>query len=1027
MIKSVYFFIFFSQMMFLTSFGNTGFLRAQSTKINNSSSYKSAQNLPEITAEKCGQTILESQLETALGFFGSKPFFEGWVDQKLEEGRNQPQILSTYNQERRFIPVVVHVIHSGQAIGTGGNIPFSQIEAQINILNEDFRRQNSDASLTLAEFQAVAADSNIEFVLAKQDPQGLPTDGVVRIKGSKSSYSPSDAELIGQISQWNPEEYLNIWVTTLSNNYIGYASFPLSDLPGLNFSPFADFVDGVTIDYNFFGLGGNATMNSKGRTATHEIGHYLGLRHIWGDGGCGVDDFVADTPPQDGANFICSSTTSKTSCGNLNMIQNYMDYTPDACMNLFTKGQIDRFNVVLANSPRRVTLINNRATKNPILKQRDLAITRIIEPEAFSCSDEITPIIEVKNLGVLPLESAKILLFKDGKLLEEQRFSLSINNGSSAQIIFKSIPILKGKNDFEFRIVEINDLPNEGLSNNIKKISSTLQEEIQLPYTFDIAGNGQSWSVRNPDDLYTWDTTKLIISGEEENLFFLRNFDYDAQGQQDFLISPTLDLSKYVSPQLVFDLSYSKYIQSGNQDELMVAISQDCGNTFDFENATYQKFGELLDTSEGSIQEFIPTRNEQFRKELVNLKKFANLGKIKIAFVSKTGNGNNLYLKNIQIFPEEIFEYNLKINEIVSPTPVLAGTQEVETIRVTNTGNLPISQFFVSQNTNASVKPTRIFKEKTILPGEAILVQSPKTTINGKNRLDYRVFWPNADQNQGDSGSSIRRYIIENEIKINTPWRQKFDNSQVFFPWIAINPELDQGGWLISTTGMGTPSSFLAMLANQKLDNTYWLSSPIFDTSQRSQASVFFDLAVGEVSPTTALKLLVSDDAGETYSTAWIRSGRALSTISSGQANPNSSGDFVRYYVNLSSIAGKGKNKSRIAFVVEGGRESDAPIYLDNLEFFQNSNPEPVIPSEGKFVLYPNPATDVFNIAFNLPAFEIISIQIISRRGEVIQESKFSQTLNQTYSFSTSLFNRGLYLIRISSNSIQETRKIVIL
>lgn len=1026
MTKSLYFFIFLCQTILFTSYGNSGYLQAQSTTKNNLFPNKISQNLTESTAEKCGQLILESQLEEEIGFFGSKPFFESWVDQKIKEGLNQPQILSTYNQEPRLIPVVVHVIHSGQAIGTGSNIPFSQIETQINILNEDFRRQNSDASLTLEQFQAVAADSNIEFVLAKQDPQGLPTDGVVRIEGPKSSYLPSDAALIGQISQWNPEEYLNIWVTTLSDNYIGYASFPFSDLPGLNFSPFAEIVDGITIDFNFFGIGGNATMNSQGRTATHEIGHYLGLRHIWGDGGCGVDDFVADTPPQDGSNMICSSTASKFSCGNLNMIQNYMDYTPDACMNLFTKGQVDRFNVVLANSPRRVTLVNNRATKNPILKQRDLAITRIIEPQSFSCSDVITPIIEVKNMGVLPLESAKILLFKNGKLLEEQKFPLSINNGSSSQIIFKSIPILKGKNDFEFRLTEVNDLPNENLSDNIKKISTTLQEEIQLPYTFDIIENKDSWFIENPDDSYTWETTKLTISGEEENLFFLRHHDYNAQGQQDFLISPTIDLSKYVSPQLVFDLSYSKFTQSGNQDELIVAISQDCGNTFDFENATYQKFGELLDTSEGSIQEFIPTRKEQFRKELVNLKKFASLGKIKIAFISKAGNGNNLYLKNIQIFPEEIFEYNLKINEIVSPTPVLAGTQEFETIRVTNTGNLPISKFYVSQSTNAGAQMTRISKGKIILPGASILFQSQKTTINGKNRLDYKVFWPNADQNQGDSGSSIRRYIIENESKINTPWRQKFDNSQIFSPWLTINPELNQGGWMISPSGMGTPSSFLAILENQTLNNTYWLSSPIFDTSQRSQASIFFDLAAGEVSPTTRLKLMVSDDAGETYSTAWEAEGKALSTISSGQVNPYSQGDFVRHYVNLSNIAGKGKNRSRIAFVISGGIESDSPIYLDNIEFFQNSNPEPVIPGEGKFVLYPNPATDVFNIAFNLPAFEIISIQIISSSGEVVQDSKFPQTLNQTYSFSTSLFNRGLFLIRISGNSIQETRKIII-
>jgi hypothetical protein len=152
-------------------------------------------------AEKCGYSLLESKVEKEMGYFGSKSFFESWIDQKIETTKNQPQILSRTNEDVRLIPVVVHVIHNGQGIGSGTNVPLTQIEAQIRILNEDFRRLNADANLTPDEFLPVAGDSNIEFVLAKQDPLGLPTNGIVRTQGPKASYSPDDATLIGQLSQ----------------------------------------------------------------------------------------------------------------------------------------------------------------------------------------------------------------------------------------------------------------------------------------------------------------------------------------------------------------------------------------------------------------------------------------------------------------------------------------------------------------------------------------------------------------------------------------------------------------------------------------------------------------------------------------------------------------------------------------------------------------------------------------------------------------------------------------------------------
>jgi hypothetical protein len=226
--------------------------------------------------EKCASSHLEKMQEEALGIYGTRDYFESWMSGKIEEISKKPSIQNRVQNERRVIPVVVHIIHNGTEIGEGANIPLSQITAQLRTLNEDFRRLNPDRVQTPLEFSAVAADANIEFVLAKVDPNGLPTTGIVRVRGTQSTYSPSDAPLISSISSWPSEDYLNMWVLPITPPFIGYATFPISDLPGLNFFPSSREIDGVTMDYRFFGEGGNASAGSRGRTTTHEVGHFLG-------------------------------------------------------------------------------------------------------------------------------------------------------------------------------------------------------------------------------------------------------------------------------------------------------------------------------------------------------------------------------------------------------------------------------------------------------------------------------------------------------------------------------------------------------------------------------------------------------------------------------------------------------------------------------------------------------------------------------------------------------------------------------
>jgi Pregnancy-associated plasma protein-A len=248
------------------------------------------------------------------------------------------------------IPVVVHVIHSGQALGTGRNIPDQQIFNQIGILNEDFNRLNADRLNTPAVFQG--GNVNIRFVLACRDPNGAFTTGINRFQSGTANFSvngntsdsPAKHANQGGVDAWPTDRYLNIWVCSLTGGVLGAAPFPSDYTLRPN-------IDGLIIHFEAFGSGGNSRAPfDLGRTATHEIGHWLNLIHIWGDeAACSGTDNCNDTPNQ--GDFTPPGITpvfpNRTSCGNSgDMWMNFMDYSGDRFMNLFTQDQVNRMRAV---------------------------------------------------------------------------------------------------------------------------------------------------------------------------------------------------------------------------------------------------------------------------------------------------------------------------------------------------------------------------------------------------------------------------------------------------------------------------------------------------------------------------------------------------------------------------------------------------------------------------------------------------------------------------------------------------------
>ena len=260
------------------------------------------------------------------------------------------------------IPVVFHIVYNT----TAQNITDAKCIAQLNQLNLDYARLNADASSTPAAFQGVAANTGIQFCLAQRDPNGNATTGIERRQTTVTSFSTNDnvkRYANGGLDAWSSSSYLNIWVCNLSGGVLGYAQFPGS----------AAATDGVVLLYSSVGSvasPGTASPYNLGRTATHEVGHWLNLRHIWGDdgSGCSGSDQVSDTPNQASEKYGCPSYPSTDACTSTSpgiMFMNYMDYTDDACMNMFTVGQSSRMNALFATGGARLSLLTSLGCTPP--------------------------------------------------------------------------------------------------------------------------------------------------------------------------------------------------------------------------------------------------------------------------------------------------------------------------------------------------------------------------------------------------------------------------------------------------------------------------------------------------------------------------------------------------------------------------------------------------------------------------------------------------------------------------------------
>ncbi len=460
---------------------------------------------------RCATTEYEEYLKSKNPNRLSTTEFEQWIAPKIiiekEKRKNTSKVLQ--QNAVIIIPVVVHVIHNGDIIGINENIFDQQVISQIRVLNEDFRKKAGTPGFNT---NAVGADVEIEFALAKRDPSGILSNGIDRVDLGRESWSTDEINsFVKPLTQWNPEKYLNIWVVKFTgNDLLGYAQFPsTSNLPGINADEGPANTDGVVIGYSFFGSssyfpeGTYVTDYDKGRTTSHEMGHWLGLRHIWGDGGCDVDDFCADTPNAGAENQGCP--TGVDSCPEspgLDMIENYMDYTNDACMNIFTADQKTRMITVMNNSIRRASLKNSDALVPGVTFAND-AMTMILNLN-INCSKNFSPAIKIINKGTSNLTQASIQYGIDNQNLQTYNWTGNLANNESQNITLNSLTATEGNHNFSCTIISTNGTTDQNTSNNSNTINFDITNTINYPSNtvnfslqLDHYGTETTWKLTN--------------------------------------------------------------------------------------------------------------------------------------------------------------------------------------------------------------------------------------------------------------------------------------------------------------------------------------------------------------------------------------------------------------------------------------------------------------------------------------------------------------------------------------------------
>lgn len=589
------------------------------------------ENISEEATQKCAQYEVTEWMKES-----NPARYQNYLQSReiLAQEAASPQLK---NGTIYTVPVVFHVLHNNGA----ENISDAQLQDALFILNRDFRKQNADVNNVVSQFFPLATDVEVEFEFATIAPDGTCFEGITRTQTtqtSNSSQSGGEAQVNAVISGndvyqgvWPHNKYLNIYICkSLIQGAAGYTFLPNG---GSQANATNMYYNGIFMLHNYTGSIGTGNV-SVSRALTHEVGHWLNLSHIWGDGQIGTcgTDYVADTPQTTGAQ---SCNLSKATCdGTLDNVENYMDYA--YCSKMFTQGQVTRM---------RSAITSTVGGRNNIWKQANLQDVGVVPGGSSACAN-----IEATNLALCEGSSTTYSIDLGGEVVYS--YSWSFPGGTPATSTAATPTVTYNSSGVYDVTVTVNTSSgtNTYTKENLIEVI-TAPAAVSLPMTegfvattFPPAG----WTIDNGGNSTTWTRATVGTAPTTGNSARL-NFDPGANttGNIDDLNTPSFSLINAESASLTFDVAYREW-NSFYSDQLQVLVSTGCGQPFEI---VYDKAGSTLATQSSGSGYTNPTT---WRNETIDLSSYAGNDALIVKFRGISGYGNAVYLDNVNITQVEI-------------------------------------------------------------------------------------------------------------------------------------------------------------------------------------------------------------------------------------------------------------------------------------------------------------------------------------------------------------------------------------
>lgn len=573
-------------------------------------------------------------------FDATEVFFETYPEQRaiaeaanaeLEEFTRNYQSSALRDDDVIIIPVVFHVIHDNGS----ENISEAQVQNAIDVLNADFSAQNSGVNNVNSVFQARVANVNFEFRLAKKDPDGYCTNGIVRTFDAATYAGGENLKMISPT--WGRNKYLNVWVCKfIEGGVAGYAYLP-GDMNG----PIGATMDGIVIADSYVGSMGTSS-NFASHALTHEVGHWANLEHTWGPsntpglpGNCSGDDGIPDTPNTIG---WTSCVLDGESCGSLDNVENFMDYS--YCSEMFTNGQKNRL---------RATMGSNIAQRKQLSTSSNLDATGVLEDDLVCKANFVT-------IGEKVICSDQQVKFQDMSYNGVTEWEWSFPGGTPSTSTNPSPTVTyETPGTYSVTLVAANSNSSATVTKTdfIKTIPSG---ENTLPYMegfesiTDFESNTKNWQAVNPEGTGTsveWEINNQVAY-EGGKSAYVKGYS-NSPGHTEILQSPTYDLTG-LSQNAVLRFKYAHARRSLNtQDKLTVYISRNCGDHWN-QRLTLEG-ADLPSVPSSSSGEFIPSSTSEWGEiEITNISSlfFTEDFRFKLEFTSQSG--NNIYVDNINIY-----------------------------------------------------------------------------------------------------------------------------------------------------------------------------------------------------------------------------------------------------------------------------------------------------------------------------------------------------------------------------------------